>query len=139
MLQDYSDLNMVEDVIRGFEKTLEGICSSEDSTDHEDLSRTETCDKETNTLPRMQNVRRKSHGSTSGTEARNNAIRRSQTFSPACRPGDNYICKVRDFRLLLGLLSYQHMSEFWLRQDGFHDFQNPRNGNKPCLYLETNH
>ena len=49
MLQDYNELDMVEDVIRGFEKTLDGICSSEESTDQDDVLRVETCDKETNT------------------------------------------------------------------------------------------
>ena len=35
--------------MRRFEKTIDGICSSEGSTDQDDLLRVETCDKETNT------------------------------------------------------------------------------------------
>ena len=50
LLQDYNELEMVEDVIRGFEKTLDGMCSSEESTDQDELLRVETCDKETNTV-----------------------------------------------------------------------------------------
>lgn len=91
---DYSGLNMVEDVIRGFEKTLEGVCSSEGSTDHEDPLRTETCDKETNTINvRMQQVAESGRRSQSS-EGRNSGIRRSQTFSPACGPTAHYVCKL---------------------------------------------
>ncbi|XP_053398838.1 protein KIBRA-like isoform X2 [Mercenaria mercenaria] len=90
---DYTGLNMVEDVIRGFEKTLEGICSSEGSTDQDDPLRTETCDKETNTLNVRQQVAESSRKS-QGSEGRNSGIRRSQTFSPACGPGAHYICKL---------------------------------------------
>ena len=80
-------------MIRGFEKTLEGICSSEGSTDQDDTSRTETCDKETNTLNVRQQAAESGHRSQSS-EGRNSGIRRSQTFSPACGPGAHYICKV---------------------------------------------
>lgn len=89
---------MVEDVIQGLERTLEKACSvSEGSTDHEDMLRTETCDKQTNTINMRvpsadDSVRLKSQGSSEG---RNSSIRRSQTFSPACRPVNNYVCKVR--------------------------------------------
>ena len=41
---------MVEDVIRGFENTIDGICSSEGSTDQDDILAVETCNKETNTV-----------------------------------------------------------------------------------------
>lgn len=86
---------MVEDVIRGFERTLEGVCSSEGSTDHEDPLRTETCDKETNTINvRMQQAVESGRRSQSS-EGRNSGIRRSQTFSPACGPTAHYICKVK--------------------------------------------
>lgn len=87
---------MVEDVIQGLERTLEKECSSEGSTDQEDLLRTETCDKQTNTItvrvPSTDDSRSRSQGSSKG---RNSSIRRSQTFSPACRPVNNYVCKVR--------------------------------------------
>jgi len=78
---------MVEDVIQG----LEG------SIDQDDTLRTDTCDKQTNTI----NVRVPSSGDSarprsqgSSSEGRNSSIRRSQTFSPACRPVNNYVCKV---------------------------------------------
>ena len=41
---------MVEDVIRGFENTIDGICSSEGSNDQDDILAVETCNKETNTV-----------------------------------------------------------------------------------------
>ena len=50
IIQDYNELEMVENVMRGFEKTIDGICSSEGSTDQEDILAVETCDKETNTV-----------------------------------------------------------------------------------------
>lgn len=91
---------MVEHVIQGLESTLAGVCSSEDSADHDDTLRTETCDKQTNTInvrvpSADDSMRSRSQGSSS--EGRNSSIRRSQTFSPACRPVPNYVCKVRNW------------------------------------------
>lgn len=48
-----------------------------------------TCDKETNTETEYRLHRRRPEASIRGS-----AIRRSQTFSPAGRPGMDYICKV---------------------------------------------
>lgn len=103
-MQDYEDQQLVEDVMMGLERTLEGICVSEGYTDQDDTLRTEMADKQTNTLrgdiraaSRSDGVSgSRSQGSSSGSssEGRNSNIRRSQTFSPACRPGLNYICKV---------------------------------------------
>lgn len=62
------------------------------STDQEDSIATGTCDKETNTVSMYSDrptiKRRPQEG------ARNSTIRRSQTFSPACRPGSQYVCRV---------------------------------------------
>lgn len=96
---------MVEDVIQGLERTLEKACSSEGSTDQDDLLKTETCDKQTNTItvrmPSADNsTRLRSQGSSEG---RNSSIRRSQTFSPACRPVNNYVCKVKKKKFRLHL------------------------------------
>ena len=49
-----------------------------------------TCDKETNTELECRQQRRRSEETVRGS-----AIRRSQTFSPAGRPGSDYVCKVR--------------------------------------------
>ena len=49
-----------------------------------------TCDKETNTDSGFRHPRRRSDDTVRGS-----AIRRSQTFSPAGRPGIDYTCKVR--------------------------------------------
>lgn len=95
-ITDYNERDMVEDVIRGFDTTLDGICSSEGSTDQEDLLRIETCDKETNTtqmryLPVLSGSGKSQEPSGS---SRASVIRRSQTFSPTCRPGTSYVCKL---------------------------------------------
>nr|XP_022328024.1 protein WWC2-like isoform X2 [Crassostrea virginica] len=62
------------------------------STDQEDFIAADTCDKETNTVSmysaRPTIKRRPQEGSRSST------IRRSQTFSPACRPGSQYVCRL---------------------------------------------
>ncbi|XP_048775157.1 protein WWC2-like isoform X3 [Ostrea edulis] len=62
------------------------------STDQEDSIATGTCDKETNTVSMYSDrptiKRRPQEG------ARNSTIRRSQTFSPACRPGSQYVCRL---------------------------------------------
>ncbi|XP_062572107.1 protein WWC2-like isoform X1 [Saccostrea cucullata] len=62
------------------------------STDQEDAMTTGTCDKETNTVSmysdRATIKRRPQEGTRSST------IRRSQTFSPACRPGSQYVCRL---------------------------------------------
>ncbi|XP_052793910.1 protein WWC2-like isoform X2 [Mya arenaria] len=85
---EYEGLDTAEDVIQGLEQTLEGICISEGYTDQDDTLRTETADKETNTI----NVRNK--GAEARQEGRNSNIRRSQTFSPACRPGGKHVVKL---------------------------------------------
>ncbi|KAH3834003.1 protein KIBRA-like isoform X2 [Dreissena polymorpha] len=83
----YEGLDPVAEVIQGLERALDGLGSSEGSTDREDQSRLETADKQTNTVNvRVENA----PPSTTGTEGRNSNIRRSQTFSP----GGHYVCKL---------------------------------------------
>lgn len=69
---------------------IEGDSGS--STDQEDAMAAVTCDKETNTVSMYSDrptiKRRPQEGPRSST------IRRSQTFSPACRPGSQYVCRL---------------------------------------------
>ncbi|KAL4231016.1 regulation of hippo signaling [Mactra antiquata] len=90
-------LNYVEADIQGFERTLDGLCSSDGSTDLDDHSKTETCDKQTNTTVNVrmkQNIESGRRSQGTGSEGRNSAIRRSQTFSPTGGPGAHYVCKL---------------------------------------------
>ena len=75
---------------------LHKVLNTEDcsgsSTDQEDES-IATCDQSTNTdamYGDQPTIKRRPHEHA----VRGSAIRRSQTFSPACRPGSQYVCKV---------------------------------------------
>ena len=66
----------------------------DEGEDEEDINpdgtvRLVLCDKETNTENEFRNPRRRTTENVRGS-----AVRRSQTFSPAGRPGNDYICKV---------------------------------------------
>ena len=60
-------------------------------TESDDSAHIKTCDAETNTEGEFGQLEMKRRSHSSG---RNSAIRRSQTFSPACRHGAGYVCKV---------------------------------------------
>ena len=75
-----------------FDHAVDIACNVEDFAEHDDSS-SATCDKETNTEG-MYSDRPPTKRRTGQDTSRGSAIRRSQTFSPACRPGSNYICKV---------------------------------------------
>lgn len=72
------------------------IIHSDTSTDTEENDKKVTCDKETNTEAVYANVqpKRPTQDKTASSSSRSHAIRRSQTFSPACRPGADYVCKL---------------------------------------------
>lgn len=85
---------MIQEVIREFDSSLDGLISEEERKDlMDEMIKIETCDKETNTeaLYRRHNIRRSQRSQDSSISS---TIRRSQTFSPACRPGSSYICRV---------------------------------------------
>ncbi|OWF46020.1 protein KIBRA-like isoform X2 [Mizuhopecten yessoensis] len=87
---DYNDHLHIQQILNQFDKAVDN-----DNSDQEDL--VATCDKETNTdgiyATAHPTIKRRPP-QPSVTSSRGSTIRRSQTFSPACRPGNNYVCKL---------------------------------------------
>lgn len=85
--QDYNE--KIQEILEEFDHAVDIACN-DDFIEQDDSA--ERCDKETNTEARYSDrppIKRRTQDS-----IRSSTIRRSQTFSPACRPGSNYICKV---------------------------------------------
>lgn len=95
-MQDYDE--KINEVMEELHNAVHIEDDSGSSTDQEDFIAADTCDKETNTVSmysaRPTIKRRPQEGSRSST------IRRSQTFSPACRPGSQYVCRVSIYHML---------------------------------------
>lgn len=89
-LKDYDE--KINEVMEELHNAVYIEGDSGSSTDQEDAMAAVTCDKETNTVSMYSDrptiKRRPQEGPRSST------IRRSQTFSPACRPGSQYVCRV---------------------------------------------
>lgn len=87
-IQDYTE--MIQDVLDELVQSVENVYDDH-FTESDESPQIKTCDAETNTEGeyRVHESKRRSHHS-----VRNSTIRRSQTFSPACHHGADYICKV---------------------------------------------
>ncbi|VDI70705.1 protein KIBRA [Mytilus galloprovincialis] len=88
--EDEADYNeKIQEILEEFDHAVDIACN-DDFIEQDDSA--ERCDKETNTEARYSDrppIKRRTQDS-----IRSSTIRRSQTFSPACRPGSNYICKL---------------------------------------------
>ena len=80
---------MMQEVLEELEKMEQ---FDDHLTESDESPRVKTCDAETNTEAEfvVREVKRRPHHH----HIRNSTIRRSQTFSPACRQGPGYVCKV---------------------------------------------
>ncbi|KAK3100597.1 hypothetical protein FSP39_022334 [Pinctada imbricata] len=88
--RDYDE--QLNEAMGELHKVLHTEDCSESSTDQEDDSIV-TCDQATNTdgmYADQPTIKRRPNDHT----VRSSSIRRSQTFSPACRPGSQYVCKL---------------------------------------------
>ncbi|XP_033744026.1 protein WWC2-like isoform X2 [Pecten maximus] len=80
----------IQQILNQFDQAVDS-----ENSDQEDL--VVTCDKETNTdgiYATTQPTIKRRPPQPSVASSRGSTIRRSQTFSPACRPGNNYVCKL---------------------------------------------
>lgn len=88
---DYNSHLHIQQILNTFDRAVDS-----DNSDQEDL--VATCDKETNTdgiyATAQPTIKRRPPPQPSVASSRGSTIRRSQTFSPACRPGNDYICKL---------------------------------------------
>ncbi|PVD34256.1 hypothetical protein C0Q70_05524 [Pomacea canaliculata] len=86
--KDYTE--MIQDVLDELVQSVENVYDDH-FTESDESPQIKTCDAETNTEGeyRVHESKRRSHHS-----VRNSTIRRSQTFSPACHHGADYICKL---------------------------------------------
>ncbi|XP_060062647.1 protein WWC2-like isoform X2 [Ylistrum balloti] len=86
---DYDDLH-IQGILSQYEQRVDS-----ENSDQEDL--VTTCDKETNTdgiYATAQPTIKYRPSLPCVASSRSSTIRRSQTFSPACRPGNSYVCKL---------------------------------------------
>jgi hypothetical protein len=95
-MQDYTE--MIQEVLDELAQSVDNHTFDDQFTESDDSPYIKTCDAETNTEGEYRHLemKRRAHSS-----VRNSTIRRSQTFSPACRqmpPG--YVCKVQTLALL---------------------------------------
>ncbi|XP_076467518.1 protein WWC2-like isoform X2 [Babylonia areolata] len=85
---DYTE--MIQEVLEELAQSVDNLYDDR-YTESEDSAHIKTVDAETNTEGEFGplEMKRRTHGS-----VRNSAIRRSQTFSPACRHAAGYVCKL---------------------------------------------
>ncbi|XP_041357146.1 protein WWC2-like [Gigantopelta aegis] len=92
--EDEKDYNeMMQEVLEELEKMEQ---SDDHFTESDESLPMKTCDAGTNTEGEfiVREVKRRPHHHHHNHHIRNSTIRRSQTFSPACRQGPGYVCKL---------------------------------------------
>lgn len=91
MEEDETDYNeKIQEIMEEFDHAVDIACNVDAFIEQDDS--TVRCDKETNTEGMYSDrppIKRRTQD-----RIRSSTIRRSQTFSPACRPGSNYVCKL---------------------------------------------